>query len=205
MAAYNDIVGLVLAAGLSSRMGEFKPLLPIGGKTLIESAVGSLLDSGVGEVVVVTGHRAEDIEALLAGRPEIRLVRNPNFMQGMFTSVKAGVRAMDDRFSAFLMMPGDYPNVNPETVGLLCREYREKSPLAVLPSHNGKTGHPALFSLRLKDEILKSDPPRGMKSILQNHQSEISIIETGDPGILLDLDNKEDYERALLCVRREGL
>ena len=110
---HSTIAGVVAAAGLSSRMNAFKPLLRHGGTTIIESTVESLLASGAEQVFVVVGHQGRSIEALFRGHPRVRCVENPRYADGdMFASVRIGLSCAA-AYDKVLFLPGDMPAVEP--------------------------------------------------------------------------------------------
>ena len=114
------LAAIVLAAGRSSRMHELKPLLEAGGRTLLERAVGAFTAVGIDDVVVVTGHRGDEV-APVAARAGAGTVPNPRFDDGMYSSVQAGVAALAAGVTRFFLLPADVPLVRPETVGRLAR------------------------------------------------------------------------------------
>ena len=200
------LAAIVLAAGRSSRMGEFKPLLDVEGRTLLEWAVAGFRDAGIDEVLVVTGHRAGEVGAV-AERAGARPVANPEFDHGMFSSACAGVAALDAAVLRFFLVPADVPLVRPETIGRLARAARDAAatprgaPDVVYPAATGATGHPPLISATLREEIIAAGPDGpagGLRSLLMEYIARSAIVEVGDPGIVLDADTPDD-----LAVIRE--
>ena len=131
------INGLILAAGLSSRMGDFKPLMPLRGKTLIENSIDSMLLAGVNQVVVVLGHRGDDLEAILRSRyvgdTIVTIYNRAYATTDMLTSVKVGLSVMPD-CDAFFLLPGDMPVVAKETFLAVYRAMPEKSAAITFPT-----------------------------------------------------------------------
>ncbi|MEK6302245.1 MAG: nucleotidyltransferase family protein [Acidobacteriota bacterium] len=189
------VSAIVLAAGESRRMGNFKQLLTLGGKTFVECCVDNLLASKAGEVVVVTGHREADVRAALAGRP-VRFANNHEFREGMASSVKAGISALPDDAGACLIALVDQPEIGIEVFNLVIDTYLKESPLIVLPTYGGKRGHPILLDLKLKDEILQMDPGLGLRQVVNSHRNETRFVEVPTETVLLDFDTPEDYQRA---------
>lgn len=194
----DSIPAILLAAGLSSRMGRFKPLLPLGPRTLIEHVLASMCGSGlISESLVVVGHRAADIRAALAETPGIRFVDNPHYAQGeMLSSVQAGVAALPAQAPAFVLAFADQPAVAPATIAELIQHFfRSPAPL-VLPTCRGKRGHPLLISAALSAEILRIRGPDTLKTVVYRHLDKARMVEVADPSILEDLDTPEDFARA---------
>jgi CTP:molybdopterin cytidylyltransferase MocA len=182
---------VVLAAGLSTRMGAFKPLLPLGDGTVLESAIATLRDGGVTDVIVVTGHRGDELDPAIA-RARARRAHNPRFADGMYTSVQAGVAALPGDIDAFFLLPCDIPRAGAATVRELALARAEAGdPASLYPTHQGRRGHPPLIAARLIPEILAADPAGGLRELLRAHDA--LEIEVDEPGILRDLDTRESY------------
>lgn len=126
----NSVEAVLLAAGYSSRMGELKPLLPLGGTTVIRRQV-EMLRSVADRIIVVTGYRGQEVERHLAGSGAY-IVQNSRFGEGMFTSVKAGIQALKPETSAFLILPVDYPLVTGRMIRRLLKVYQEDG-ISVMP------------------------------------------------------------------------
>ncbi|MDO8671114.1 MAG: nucleotidyltransferase family protein [Dehalococcoidia bacterium] len=196
-----QIAGLVLAAGYSNRMGNFKPLLPFGDATVIESAVGTFLKAGVHDVRVVVGWRANEIIPILADLGVIAVI-NPRFDSGMYSSVVAGVESMNPEVEAFLLLPGDYPLVKPETVQTLIDAYLHTQAGIIYPRFLERRGHPPLILTRYFEIVLPPDLPGGVRTLLRQHDTEALDVEVTDRGVVMDLDDIDDYRKALEYSRR---
>ena len=189
------LAGVVLAAGLSTRMGAFKPLLPLGGRTVLEEAIATLRDGGVANVVVVTGHRGDDLAPAIE-RAGARRAHNPRFADGMYTSVQAGVAALPAGLTAFFLLPCDIPRAGAATVRSLARARAAAAdPSVVHPTHAGRRGHPPLIAARLIPEVLTADPAGGLREVLHRFADRALEVEVDAPGILRDLDTPEAYDQ----------
>ena len=194
------IAALIPAAGLSTRMGAFKPLLPLGGKAMIVRVVEMLRAvSEIGRIVVVTGHEAGRVEAVLTecDAPETRptCVFNSDFAAGeMLSSIQMGLRALPD-VDAVVLTLGDQPSVRAETVRRLIEVWEQKKAPVVLPAWRGKRGHPLVLNMSLRAEILALPRGETLKTVVHAHLNEAVEVEVGDEGILVDMDTREDYER----------
>jgi molybdenum cofactor cytidylyltransferase len=197
------IAAIILAAGYSSRMGEFKPLLPLGDSTVLERVVTLFHDVGIRDVRVVVGHRREELLPLLESLG-VRPVLNERFREGMFTSVVAGVESLGEGIDAFFLLPVDIPLVKRQTVEAILREYTGNGSRILHPCFCGKQGHPPLIPTRHRDGILGWHGEGGLKSYLAMHKTESACVEVADETILADMDTPEDYLRLhAMWERRE--
>lgn len=135
---------VILAAGYASRMGRFKPLLELGGRTALDRVVSLYRSLGVADIHVVTGFRADDIRAAL-GQAPVRIVHNPDHDSGMFSSVLAGVGDLPDACPAFFVHPVDIPLVRPYTVKRLLAALTETPAAVIYPCVGDERGHPPLI------------------------------------------------------------
>lgn len=197
MRPFIDGVGAVVAAaGLSSRMGAFKPLLPIGSKPLLQRTVDSLCCSGIRRIVVVAGRQAEDVEALLVPQG-ITVVRNAHFAQStMLQSVQLGLKALKDTEYCFVL-PGDMPMIAPHTLRLLLEGAMAGNAAVLYPLYRGQREHPPLISERCYASILHYQGDDGLKGALSLWQTAEEDIPVPDRGCTLDADTPADYERLL--------
>ena len=181
---------VVVAAGMSSRMGDFKPLMDLGGRPMIDRTVSSLLEGGVSQVVVVAGRRADDLRAHFVGS-SVRVVVNECYAQShMFDSVLLGLSALEGDFEGVLVTPGDIPLVHPSTLRSLM-----KVPGAVLqPAFCGRAGHPVLLRRKALPYVLAHDGGRGLKGAIESMPFECVLVDVEDEGILLDADIPQDFE-----------
>jgi molybdenum cofactor cytidylyltransferase len=193
----NALAGVVLAAGESRRMGQPKQLLPFGGSTILERVVDTLLAAGVGEVIVVLGHLAELVGAVLSDRP-VRAVINASYRQGMLASVKCGVRAIGTEYDAVLFALGDQPHIECPVVSEVIRAYRAGSAGIVIPCHGGKRGHPIIINLhRYREAIVNLPAGVGLNILMQEHADDIHLIDVTTEDIIRDIDVPDDYTREL--------
>lgn len=188
-----DVVALVLAAGLSSRMSGFKPLLDLGGRSLLARAIGLFRDAGVRDVRVVIGHRSAETraEAEAAGA---QVVDNADFHAGMFSSIQAGVRSLPSS-APFLLLPVDIPLVRPGTVRLLLERHGDHPGAILYPTYRGERGHPPLLPAELRNDILawgREGGPMGLMGLLAQKEEHALEVPVADSQILLDMDTDKD-------------
>ena len=199
-----DISAIVLAAGYSSRMGKFKPLLPLGNTTIIVRVVDLFRESGINDIRVVTGYRAGELLPLLK-KMGVYCIANDDFEQGMFSSVKAGVKSLDHDLRAFFVLPADIPLVRPQTIRLLLKSYEKGVGDIIHPCFDGRRGHPPLISSRFAKEIVGWKGEGGLQSFLEHHEQFAADVMVADEFIFFDLDGPEDYQRLLKEYERYGV
>lgn len=182
----------ILAAGFSSRMNGFKPLMHLGGRTLLEWCVSSFRAAGVEDIRVITGHRAPEVRAE-ASRLSVQTVHNPDYKRGMFSSVRtaAGTSETD-----FFLLPVDIPLVRPATIRMLLTA--DKAPAC--PCFEGERGHPVLLPARLVPELLDYSGEGGLRGFLAGRH--VEEVPVWDRGVLMDADRPEDMVRLADKVRR---
>ena len=190
-----NLAALVLAAGYSSRMGQFKPLLPFGRRTVVESAIACFREAGIGNVTVVVGHRAEELQPRLE-RLQVRSVFNPAYDRGMYSSVVAGLRSLSPSMEACFLLPGDMPGVQPHTIRSMIEEYAQSRAEVVYPVLRGRGGHPPLIARALFAAIVEGDGAGGLRTVLARYDAAAHEVKVCDEGIHLDLDTPEDYARS---------
>ncbi|HEU4871360.1 MAG TPA: nucleotidyltransferase family protein [Pyrinomonadaceae bacterium] len=187
----HHVAAILLAAGQSRRMGAFKPLLPFGDKTVIESCLDYLEQGGVETIVVVVGHRADEVREQLTGRSVI-FALNPDPESEMGASIAAGVRALPEACEATLIALVDHPAVPPTVVSTLIENWRQGSRL-IVPTWNGRGGHPVLLDLSFKPELLNLDASGGLRTLFDAHQPAVARIPVDSPIIARDMDTWDDY------------
>ena len=191
---------LIVAAGMSSRMGDFKPLLNIGSISIAQRVVATFQQAGVEKIVMVTGYNAVMLERHLAGNGVVFL-RNENYeTTQMFDSVCIGLSYLRDKCGRVLFTPVDIPLFTADTVHRLLET---DAPLAC-PAVDGETGHPTLIGASLFDRILSDSGDQGLRGALNRCGAEPTLIPVEDRGILHDADTPEDY-KALLRYHNEQL
>lgn len=196
------ITAIILAAGLSKRLGRNKLLLPLGDETVVRKTAKAVLASAASEVILVTGHEEAKVKEAVGGL-DVRLAHNPRYAEGQSTSMIAGVEAARDDTESYLFVLGDQPLLTPEIVNDLISLYEESRPdaLVAAPAFEGRRGNPALFSATLKDELLQASGDAGGRGIIRRLETEspeqIVFHHLPNDDIFLDIDTEEDYERML--------
>ncbi len=197
------VSAIVLAAGVSRRMGAPKPLVNLFGRPLLEHVLENLAGSRVREVVVVLGHESDRVQRE-ADLGSARVVVNADYREGMSASIRAGLRAADPSAGAYLMVLGDQPFVAPATVDALVEAWaRRPTPLAI-PTFRARRGNPVLVDRVLVAAMDSVTGDRGFRALFGSRARDILEVPVKDPGILFDVDTAEDV-RSLEAKVAEGL
>lgn len=195
-----QIGAVIVAAGMSSRMGDFKPMMNIGSISIAQRIVATLHQAGVERIIVVTGYNAQQLERHLAGNGLIFLRNEAYASTQMFDSAKIGLSYLRDKCDQILFTPVDIPLFTALTVTKLLES---GAPLAC-PVCEGKTGHPLLISSSLLDTILSDRGENGLQGAISRCGVTMTQVPVEDPGVLHDADTPEDYQ-SLLAYHNEQL
>ena len=195
-----QIGAVIVAAGMSSRMGDFKPMMNIGSISIAQRIVATLHQAGVERIIVVTGYNAQQLERHLAGNGLIFLRNEAYASTQMFDSAKIGLSYLRDKCDQILFTPVDIPLFTALTVTKLLES---GAPLAC-PVCEGKTGHPLLISSSLLDMILSDRGENGLQGAISRCGVTMTQVPVEDPGVLHDADTPEDYQ-SLLAYHNEQL
>jgi len=187
---------IILAAGFSSRMGQIKALLPIGDEPMIEHTISLYQDADVDDIRVVVGYKKKELLPLL-NRLDVTVTDNPNFEEGMFSSVLAGLSDLPSDRDACFIHPVDIPLVKGDTIRFLRDEYQQMPGKILRPSFNGRYGHPPLLPSSFFETILSWNGEGGLKAALSEFKKTTIAREVTDRHILFDIDTPEDYYKAL--------
>jgi len=189
-------VAIILAAGESRRMGRPKQLLPFGDKTMLECVIDAFQTPRVDEIRVVLGYKANEIAAKSA-HTSCKIVMNDRYQRGMFTSMQAGLRDLPKKTKIVLLAICDQPRLKRETVETLIETFEKKRHKILIQSYNGRQGHPPLLRAEYAKEILAMDESMTLKHFYAEHADDIARLVVEDEGVLIDIDDRETYEREL--------
>lgn len=192
------VSALILAAGRSSRMGELKPLLPLGRATVIEHIIDVLLASRVEETIVVLGHRADEIERLLRSYP-IAFVRNPDEHGDMMSSIQCGVRTARNG-NAVMVVLADQPLITTSMVNELVDAHEANEDGFIIPVFEEKRGHPMIIGGCFRDEVLKTQSKNGLKGLRDRYSHSVHCIPVDSASMIADMDYREEYEQILAMM-----
>jgi molybdenum cofactor cytidylyltransferase len=202
------VSAVLLAAGMSTRMGQNKLLLNFREKPLIVHAVDTLLASDIDEVIVVLGHEIEKVRDQLersiglankaaSGKP-LRLTQNPDYQNGLSTSVRTGVEAVSRQANGIMIYLADQPLLEPEDVNRIVAGFaaaKEVNKSIVVPFFRGERGNPVILDASLRDSILGIVGDVGCKGVIKRYPEKVYAIEMENDHVVRDVDDVQAYER----------
>jgi molybdenum cofactor cytidylyltransferase len=190
-------VALILAAGESSRMGKDKALLPYERRPFLEVIMDNLRQAGVDRLVVVLGHHAAEIQELVA-LDHAQVVVNKNYRLGQTSSLQAGLKAVDlSATDGILLCLVDHPAVPAEVMRRILMARRESGAPVVVPVYKGQRGHPVFIGRALFKELLALKTNDGANSVIRNYHNSTCWLSVDQEGVLVDVDQPEDYARLM--------
>ena len=194
MTRFANLSGIVLAAGSSSRMeGANKLLLPWQKQCVLQVAVERICEVGLSEVIVVTGHQRTEVEEALSRYP-VRLVHNPDFAEGMASSIRVGVEAAVGE-QGYLFTLGDMPQITGKTMLKVAEALKSRETIAV-PVCNGRRGHPVAIGSAYREGLLALTGDQGARPVLAKNAVSVVEVPVEDEGIFVDVDTPESYRAA---------
>ena len=173
-------------------MGAFKPLLPFGDATVIESCFENLISAGIEKIIVVVGHQADLIRNQLKHRP-VTFAVNPDPDSEMSVSIARGVEQVSASARVVLIMLADHPAVSGRVIQQIIGEWKRGYAKLVQPEHKGRGGHPVLIDLVYRNELLDLDKAQGLRGLFEAHRSEVRRLPVDSPFVARDMDTWEDY------------
>lgn len=193
------VTAILLAAGLSARMGRTKPLLEVQGKTAIRHCIDAIFQGGVERCVVVLGPESEAIQREIQDLP-VTTVLNQKEGSDMADSVRVGFGVVDNRHSGVLVALSDHPLVTADTYRALLETHRRNPEQILIPAYQGRRGHPTLFpveQLRNYFNLCAAARQRskGLRTLIDENSERVNLIPLNDEGVVLDMDTEEDYRR----------
>jgi molybdenum cofactor cytidylyltransferase len=193
-------VGIVLAAGMSTRLGQPKHLIKVGGKTLLARVVAAALESELSEVVLVIGYEAGKVLAALGSlgcHERLRTVVNERYEAGMAGSLQAGLLPVKDQYPAVMFLLGDQPLIDAGALNLLLRRFWSADKDICVPVQGEKRGNPVCFSRCFYEQILGIQGDTGAREIIRRHPEDVLWVEIDSSSFFFDIDRPEDLERLL--------
>jgi len=195
--------GIILAAGMSTRLGQPKHLVAVGGKTLLARVVVAALESELSEVILVLGYEAGRVLAALGplGHHErLHTVVNEKYEAGMSASLKAGLLPVKERYPAAMFLLGDQPLIDAAAINLLLHRFWETGKDICVPVQGEKRGNPVCFNRRFYEQLLCIQGDMGAREIIRRYPEDVLWVEIDRPSFFLDLDRAEDLERLLALL-----
>jgi len=187
---------VILSAGISSRMGKFKPLLPLGKMTVVEQVAKTVFNAGIRDIQVVLGHRAQDVIAVLKN-PAVSWRFNDAYPSEMITSIKVGIGGLKSDSEACFILPVDIPLVRSQTLQLLMEVFNHDTSKIIYPTFLGERGHPPLIPRQYADELRLWKGNGGLKAFLEQYDHRSLDVPVFDKGTLMDMDTREQYRHVL--------
>ena len=190
------ISALLLTAGFSERFGSPKALAPLTSSTcVIEHLQKALLDSPVDDIVIVLGADAQKIKPRILKNKRIRSVINADYHLGQTSSFQKGLKHLSLKTRGVLLLPVDYPFIKTDTIHILCDQFLLSPSKIMIPSFNGRKGHPPIFPISLKKDFLALDHSQGINTVAQEHQSAAVIYPVDDSGVIKSFNTPEEFKK----------
>lgn len=189
------ISGILLAAGLSSRMGKLKALLPWHGVPLIQYQIEQMQNAGIKKIIVVLGHQKEELEKAIATY-DVEMVFNENYKLGKSTSIQNGAAAIKKQDQAGILISSVDQPVPSDTLMKMANHLKTTQAHIVIPVFQERKGHPILFHGDLKNDLLNvNEQSKGLRQVIRTHTEKIAYLHVSDPSILLNFNNIEEYSK----------
>ncbi len=189
----HSIWAIVLAAGISSRMGKPKLLMPWGDHTMIEEVVDQVVAAEYDGIVVVLGEWWEEMQECLDDR-DVKFARNLNFRSGVAGSIKAGVAFLDSTATAFAIVLGDQPNIKAKTHKLVMANFRKAKKGVCVPVYDGVIGHPVIFSAEYRSRMFGLQGDSGARRLVEGNKDDLAQLELKAPEIVGSINTQNDYD-----------
>jgi molybdenum cofactor cytidylyltransferase len=186
------IAAIILSAGKSERMGSPKALLQYRGQSFLATILAEVASARIMPVIVVAGHHYDEISQAF---PNVQIVFNPNYEQGMSTSVQAGIRALPAGLAGVAIFLVDHPLVDRQAIELLVARLNPGH--IIVPVHDGRRGHPVIFAADLFGEILSLSPDQGLNTVVRRQPERVVEVLVQNAGVLRDIDTPEQFARLL--------
>jgi molybdenum cofactor cytidylyltransferase len=197
---------LVPAAGMSTRLGRNKLLLPFNGRSMIAHAVDTLLASKLDEIIVVLGYESDRVKEAI-GQRRIKIVENLRYREGLYTSINAGLAAVSSHARAILIYLTDQPLIEPEEINFLIDSFSEAAKAnkrIVVPLFKGQRGNPVLVSSAYRASMLGISGRTGCRRVIEQYPGDVHTIEMQTDHVVRDIDTIEDYEK-MVAERQQSL
>ena len=185
---------ILLAAGLSSRFSSPKALAKFGEITVIEQLQGLLVDTQLFEIIIVLGARADDIKPFLLKHKKIKVVYNKDYNLGQTSSFKVGLESVSPAGQGVMMLPVDYPFLKKETIDSIFEKFMSyPSPIFMIPTYQGKKGHPPIFHAAFKEEFQVLDNALGLNTVASHHLDKTVLLPVDDLGVISTFNTQEEF------------
>jgi molybdenum cofactor cytidylyltransferase len=190
------ISAVILAAGESKRMGQPKLLMAWEGKTILEHTIDNYLNSMASETIVVLGYKAKELTRVIGDRPVISVV-NPAYREGMSSSLISGIKSVSPRTQGIMLALADQPAIDSQTINKLIEIFGKRQKNIVIPVYQGKRGHPVIFHIKYREELLNIRGDIGAREVIQRHADNVLEVAVDCKGVLIDIDTPSDFHNHL--------
>ena len=190
------ISAIILAAGESKRMGQLKQMMPLGDSTILEQVIDNVIGSKVNEVIVVLGYKADEVKKTIMPK-QVKIAFNSDYVQGMSTSIVAGIKMTDRNAGGLMIVLGDQPFIDSKTIDDLITTFSIGNKGIVLPVFQGRRGNPVIFSAKYKNELLSLQGDIGGRDIVNRNPDDVLEVTVDCEGVLTDIDTPESYNLRL--------
>ena len=200
----SSIVGIILAAGMSKRMGSTKQLVKLKGRCLLQWVVSAAVESDLEKIYLVLGHQSERILRnlpQLCQTPKIKILYNSDFEKGMSSSVRCGLSAAQQGYGNVMFLLADQPFISPKVINQLLREYKKSDKHICLPVFQGQKGNPVIFSSLFFKQLLTVEGDMGGRRIIRDNPDQILYVPVNNPKELLDIDTQNDLNKLYLPIQ----
>src|SRR3989304_8146674 len=208
MKPIEEISVIIPAAGLSTRMGHSKLVLPWGSTTIIGQIIKTFSLSNINEILIVINPQNNELKdhlEFLKNKFPIQVIYNPETNCGtMLTSIQIGLKSVRNKCKAAMIALGDQPQAQLKTIEKIIAEFCQFKPELIAPSFNMRRGHPWLLSSLVFNEILNMEPNSSARDLLKTYSSKIHYVNVDNDSILQDIDTPLDYERALINFKNNS-
>ncbi len=178
-------------------MGRDKALLPLGRETFLEHLIETLRHE-VSPLLLVLGHHADEIAGRIPRPADVQILRNTDYKLGQLSSLRAALRSLKGQpVAGVIVCLVDHPAITTAVIRALLERFRGGQSRIIIPTCDGRRGHPVFFSAELFAELLDAPLDQGARVVVRRHGDEVELVETGEEGILLDIDRPDDYELLL--------
>jgi molybdenum cofactor cytidylyltransferase len=186
------VAAIILSAGKSERMGSPKALLQYHGQSFLATILAAIASARMSPAIVVAGHH---YDAISQAFPDVQIAFNPNYEQGMSTSIQVGIRALPAGLAGVAVFLVDHPMIDRQTIDALVASLEPGR--IVVPVHDGRRGHPVIFAAELFDEILNLSPDQGLNTVVRRQPERVVEVLVENAGVLRDIDTPEQFARLL--------
>jgi molybdenum cofactor cytidylyltransferase len=173
-------------------MGSAKQLLPVEGQPMVRKVTQAVCAAGLAQVIVVVGARANAVRRTLTGLP-VDVVVNEAWCEGMSTSIRAGIQALEPEIQALLVILADQPSITTALIRALVRRHRSSASPVVVPVYRGQRGNPVLFHRSLFPDLVAIEGDMGGRAIIARYAELVEQVDLEDPAVITDVDTPQDY------------